>query len=431
MKVLEIIHGYPPQYNAGSENYTEAVVNELVRRGQGVAVFCREENQFLAEYNVRITTTGKRSKISKFVINVARNKDRFMNSEIDAALERILDTFNPDVAHIEHLNHLSLGIPKVLKKKGIPIVYTLHDFWLMCPRGQFIQFNLHGEPWRLCNGQENSKCAKICYERYHTGIQNTSLDVDYWTSWVSNRMKMTREAVDYIDLFIAPSHTVQQSFLRYFPEAASKVRYLDYGFNLEKLKKRKRNQEGDSFVFGYIGTHIPTKGIDYLIRAFGKLKGATTLRIWGRSREEYTPYLKSLSLEAEQTIQHSIQWMGEFDGNKIVEQVFNNVDAIVVPSIWQENSPLVIHEAQQTRVPIITADTGGMAEYVRNGENGLLFKFRDTDSLASTMQVLVDDPTKAVSLGRRGYLYSQSGDVLSVESHVEYLLGLFSDLIKG
>ena len=69
--------------------------------------------------------------------------------------------------------------------------------------------------------------------------------------------------------------------------------------------------------------------------------------------------------------------MGEYRNPEIVPEVFNRCDAIVVPSIWAENSPLVIHEALQARMPVITADYGGMAEYVHHERNGLLFRHRD------------------------------------------------------
>ena len=428
MRILEIVHGYPPKYNAGSENYTEAVTNELSKRGHEVSVFCREENQFQPEFDLQETTTLKDSKISKYVVNAARIKDRFLNSRIDQTLEEIIEKFHPDIAHIEHLNHLSLGIPKVLKDRGIPIVYTLHDFWLMCPRGQFLQFNLDGEPWRNCDGQEDIKCATICYARYQTGDPDSNMDFNYWTSWVTTRMDYARRAVDYIDKFIAPSQTVMKAFVNSFPEASGKVSYLDYGFDLSKLEKRERICESPFFVFGYIGTHIPAKGIDYLLRAFGRVNGNALLRIWGRAIGEFTPYLKVLSLEIEQVSGNRVEWMGEFDGNMMMEQVFNKVDAIVVPSIWLENSPLVIHEAQQARVPVITADMGGMAEYVKHEINGLLFKFRNVDSLAKQMQGILDNPLIATKLGQKGYLYTENGDVQSIEVHVERLIEIFKSL---
>jgi glycosyltransferase involved in cell wall biosynthesis len=83
-----------------------------------------------------------------------------------------------------------------------------------------------------------------------------------------------------------------------------------------------------------------------------------------------------------------------------------------------ENSPLVIHEAQQARIPVITADTGGMAEYVHHGENGLLFEFRSIDSLAEQMQKFINNPKLAKDLGNRGYLLNENGDIPSIEEHV-------------
>ena len=77
----------------------------------------------------------------------------------------------------------------------------------------------------------------------------------------------------------------------------------------------------------------------------------------------------------------------------------------------------MIHEAQQARVPVITADYGGMAEYVGHEENGLLFAHRDSDSLARQMQRLAADPELARRLGRRGYLQSADGDVPGMREH--------------
>ena len=104
-----------------------------------------------------------------------------------------------------------------------------------------------------------------------------------------------------------------------------------------------------------------------------------------------------------------VEWVPEYRNQEIVRDVFNRVDAIVVPSVWVENSPLVIHEAQQARVPVITADAGGMAEYVHHEVNGLLFAHRSMADLAVQMQRFVDNPDLAKRLAARGYLYSGSG----------------------
>jgi MoaA/NifB/PqqE/SkfB family radical SAM enzyme len=105
------------------------------------------------------------------------------------------------------------------------------------------------------------------------------------------------------------------------------------------------------------------------------------------------------------------------------------VDAIVVPSIWVENSPLVIHEALQARVPVITADVGGMAELVEHEVNGLLFEFRDAASLARQMGRIASEPSMAAQLGARGYLASTSGDVINIREHADAIERLYADVI--
>ena len=72
MRVLEIIHGYPPDYNAGSENYTEIVVNELAKRGHEVAIFCRIQDHSRPEFELSEISLSEH--IRKYVINIAKTK---------------------------------------------------------------------------------------------------------------------------------------------------------------------------------------------------------------------------------------------------------------------------------------------------------------------------------------------------------------------
>jgi glycosyltransferase involved in cell wall biosynthesis len=94
-----------------------------------------------------------------------------------------------------------------------------------------------------------------------------------------------------------------------------------------------------------------------------------------------------------------------------------------------ENSPLVIHEALQARVPVITANSGGMAELVHHQENGLLFAHRDPVSLAEQMQRFVDDRQLAHTLGKRGYLHAEDGSVPGMEQHVDLLEHLYATVL--
>ena len=204
--------------------------------------------------------------------------------------------------------------------------------------------------------------------------------------------------------------------------------YLDYGFDRTRLRGRLRTP-GEPFTFGYIGTHIPAKGVDHLLRAFGAVSGDARLRVWGRARGQETESLKRLATELPGDAPQKVEWLSEYKNQHIVEDVFNRVDAIVVPSIWVENSPLVIHEAQQVGVPVITADVGGMAEYVHHEENGLLFKHGDPKSLARQMQRLAEDPAWAQRLGARGYLQSADGDIPGIADHAMAIEDIYRQVI--
>ncbi|MBK6371631.1 MAG: glycosyltransferase [Flavobacteriales bacterium] len=94
----------------------------------------------------------------------------------------------------------------------------------------------------------------------------------------------------------------------------------------------------------------------------------------------------------------------------LASEVFNRVDCIVVPSIWMENSPLVIHEAQACGIPVITAEAGGMAEYVQHQVNGLLSSMRSVEDLREQNHWACIIPRKS-TLGRRGSLFSTTGGV--------------------
>ena len=431
MKILKVIHGYPMRYNAGSEVYSQGLAQALAERHE-VHVFTRMENGFLPEYALSRETDAADSRVSLHVINMARARDGYRHSAVDDAFARVLEETRPDVVHVGHLNHLSTSLAFPAKERGVPVVFTLHDYWLMCPRGQFIQMYPEdpSDPWALCDGQDDRKCAVRCYARYFSGAPDEyERDAAHWTDWVSRRMAHIREVCGAVDAFIAPSKYLLRRFRDDFGIPADKLRYLDYGFHRERMSGRRR-REGEPFTFGYIGTHIPAKGIDLLITAFGEIGGDARLRIWGRHRGADTAGLMALADRLPNGAGKRVEWMGEYENRNIASDVFDLCDAVAVPSIWAENSPLVIHEAQQARVPVIAADYGGMAEYVHHERNGLLFDHRDPDSLAVQMRRLAESPRLAQTLGARGYLQSKNGDVPDMREHAAQVERIYAEFIE-
>jgi glycosyltransferase involved in cell wall biosynthesis len=433
MRVLQVIHGYPPRYNAGSEVYTQTLARALAVRHQ-VMVFSRFEDPYRPPYTeLDETDDGCRDAgpIPVRMINMPHFRDRYRHERVDAAFARCLEEFAPDVVHIQHLNHLSTSLVTCAARHGTPSVFTLHDFWLQCPRGQFLQFFPEPEAATLglCDGQEDSKCASHCYApRYGSGEEGEwDKNVRHYAGWVGGRMRHVREIAALVHLFIAPSQQLGRRFVQEFGMPSERVAHLNYGFDLQRLHGRKRErQEHQDFVFGYIGTHVAAKGIHQLIEAFAQLDGNVRLRIWGRPHAEFTPPLQAMHRRLPTGVRERITWEGEYPNHDIVTRVFNHVDAIVVPSIWLENSPLVIHEAQEARVPVVTAAAGGMAELVRHEVNGLLYEHRNPVALAAQMSRLAGDPDWAARLGQRGYLHSADGHVPSTRQHAAEIERLYA-----
>ena len=434
MRILKIIHGYPPHYNAGSEVYSQMLCRGLAQQ-HDVHVLTREENPFVDDFSWVIEQDEQQPSITLNKVNIPSEKYRYRYqiNQFDQLVKILLAAIQPDIVHIGHLNHLSSSLVYQIAKKKIPIIYTLHDYWLMCPRGQFIQRNppKTSELWAVCDGQSDIKCATYCYSGYFSGNENESLvDISYWTDWVNRRMTHIRRIARKIQCFIAPSYYLYNRYLQNFSLSANKLIYLDYGFDLQQLTNRQRIPN-EPFTFGYIGTHIPAKGIQHLIQAFAQVKENCQLRIWGRSRLQNTDGLKAIVTRLPLETQSRISWLPEYNNKQLVETVFNHVDCIVVPSIWVENSPLVIHEALQVRIPVVTADVGGMAEYVHHEVNGLLFQHRNAYALSKQMQRLIDNPAWAKKLGSRGYLQSEDGNIPNLASHIAAIEKIYLRLIEN
>ena len=420
MHILKILHGYPPNYNAGSEVYSQSICNELSKRHK-ISVFTREENPYSTCFSIREQKINDNLTLN--FVNNPQGKDGYRHKQMDDNFSELLMQIKPDIAHIGHVNHLSTGLIDELNKLKIPIVYTLHDFWLMCPRGQFLTRSIGNENnFQLCEKQNDKKCATDCYKVYFSGREeNQTLETENWSRWTHKRMIETKAIIKKVDLFIAPSNYLRDRFINDFGVPENKIIYLDYGFPTEYLTQTEKSKEKTNYTFGYIGTHIPAKGVNILIEAFRQIEEPATLKIFGRANGQSTNALKSLA----ENSKNKIEFSGEYINHNLANEVFSNVDCIVVPSIWGENSPLVIHEAQSCKVPVITADFGGMKEYVQHNVNGLLFEHRNTNSLAEQMKFAVANPDKMKILGKKGYLYSPDGSVPNIQDHCKELEMLY------
>jgi len=135
LKVLKVIHGYPPYYLAGSEVYTANFCNEISKKVD-LSIFTRIEDEFTKPYycsesrenGIRIIRVNKPSRDYTF-------RSKYQDIRMAKIFEYYLDEIGPDIVHIGHLSHLTIQIVDIIHNKNIPIIFTLHDFWMMCIRG--------------------------------------------------------------------------------------------------------------------------------------------------------------------------------------------------------------------------------------------------------------------------------------------------------
>ncbi len=456
MKVLEVIHDFLPRHTAGSEVYTFKLSKELQKMGHEVSLFFTEADRSQKQYTLR-EYTYEGLPCFEAIVNRAYSDftETYLNPAMDALFSEVLDRTRPDVIHLQHIINHSLNYTRMARERGIPVVFTLHDYYLTCPLGgQRIRPDL-----TICHDVLSARCAR-CISRYSKGsfklkklfnrvsgritprgAGNSSpgrglaarslmrfngifdtMAVKKLIPEVEKRLLRVLEASKDVDLFIAPSRFLRDRFLDFgIPE--EKILYSDYGFDVaafRKIKKERKKHRGP-MVFGYTGSLVPHKGVHVLVHAFSALEpGRAELKIYGNLTwfPDYVARLRKIAGDAD------IKFMGAFD-NSDVPGVLADMDVLVVPSIWFENSPLTIHEAFISRTPVITSNLGGMAELIDNNVSGLVFETGDSDDLRAKMEALINEPGLLERL-RKGL-----PPVKTISDDARHMEEIFRGLIAG
>ena len=393
MKILKVIHGFPPDYMAGSEVYSYHLVKELINQDIDTFVFTRVENEFDDNYKIY---NEKFEDIQIQRVNKPKRdylyEDKFYDDKIDEIFKEYLANIKPDIVHFGHLSHLSTSLIKIVKEFNIPIVYTIHDFWLYCVKGQMI--NQDGV---ICENPSVENC---------TQCSNYVVD----SKQVKESQDHMKEMIDLIDIFISPSHTLKDFFINQGIDK-NKIQYLKYGFNTKKIIYNKKTFTKNSKInFGFMGRVIPTKGIKILVDTFKKLPNEQ-LSIYG-----------NIGIQKRFLETKNIIFKGAYDNNNINE-VLNDIDVLIVPSIWYENAPLVIQEAFLAGIPVITSDIGGMAELVKDKINGFTFKVGSCEELEILIKNISNNP---IILNN---LVNSRDMVVDIEDDVKEIIKIYEKLI--
>lgn len=409
MRVLQVAHALPPATYGGTELYTRDLAAALADRGHAVGVAAPRgaDAEIPGVETFDLPDPGGETAPAVG----ERPLDAVDRPATDERVDDLLAEFDPDVVHCQHLKHLSAGVPSACADCGVACVLTLHDFWTICHREQ-----LYRPEGRPCSGPESvAKCAD-CHRRAASVERATdggAVGVEERDrSPAARRRERLRRALSAADRLVAPSSFLRETFVAY-ATAPDRIQRCRNGVEVDRYDDTGFDRDARLTV-GYAGRVTERKGVHLLVEAVRDVPDAE-LAVFGAFDPESDPYHARLADAAgDRTTFRG--WYAERP------TPYREMDALVLPSVWYENSPLVIQEAFASGVPVVTADAGGMAELVADGEDGLTFRMGDADALADALTRLATDPSLVADL-RAGV-----EEPKRLRDHVEEILTLYEDV---
>lgn len=405
MKIVFLIHQFYPTCQYGAETYLYHLAQQLRQTGYDVRVFHRENHvprqfslgQVIQEEDIDVDGLNVHRVYLSPAYVLGRGAffyflSTFYNPPIERAFARYLDREKPDLIHIHHLLYLSGGLVRLAHQRNIPIVATLHDFWYFCMNAQLLRPSNEvcaSNPLKWYCGW----CMAAQYRpRLPGALMAFTFPLFIW------RDRYLREAMAQVDRLIAPSRFLMERHIQagFSPE---RFELLEYGINIDEIGAVQRcDTPRVPIRFGYVGSLTRHKGVHVLIQAFNRLPASVaTLDVFGSPAAfpDYSAELKALAAD-----NPAIRFRGAFDHARIGE-ILAQLDMLIVPSVWYENSPVTIREAIAAQVPVIASRIGSLPEKVRDGIDGLLFKVGDAGDLASKMLQIVQRPEQIVEFRRQ------------------------------
>ena len=360
----------------------------------------------------------------------------YRNDDMAQKVRELMSKIRPDLVHIMHLQGLSASIVPAIKEFGVPVVYTAADFWTVCP-----VVDLRRHDGVMCTGPEVSHCIRCIASRNpdprvrnvvnmvpgamlriadgfsRTPLARLSHSLRQIRA-VRERPAYIRERMESVDHVVAYTH-LTRDLLVSNGIGEGKIGVSHYGIDASQISGERHPSR--TLRLGFVGTLAPHKGCDILVRAFKMLPSEldATLSIHGDASqyESFVAELRKIAGDDER-----ITFSGAFSREGI-GRVLSEIDALVVPSRWYENAPGVIFEAFAAGVPVVATDLGGISEFVRHEQNGLLFGLEDTNELARQLRRLAAEP------GLLERLKGGIGPVKTIEEYAGELEKLYDTLV--
>ncbi len=376
----------------GSERYFFDLSEALEQEGHRVIHFSmhhpkNRKSPCSENFVKEIDFQGKRSlgKAAHFVYSF----------EAQELIKRACKQNKPDIVHVHNIAHqLTPSIFVSLQRLKVPIVQTLHDYQLICPN------------YRLyTNGAICERCKS---HKYWNAIQQRCVQ-DRWSSSFLSACEMAfhnivMDSYGHVDRFIAPSQFLYTKLLEWGRKKSS-LMYLPHF-----VEKQRQSHIQKKKQILYIGRLTAEKGVDVLIEAAQGLPEGMEVLIAGEG-----PLQEELEKRVSET-NAPCRFLG-FQSTPELDKLVQESLAVVVPSVWYENAPMVVYEALALGTPVIASRLGGLIELIEEGKNGYLFQAGDSAELRKKIEIVHSQEPLQISENQ----YTK-------ERHMKELLQLYEEL---
>ena len=377
-RLLIVSHGHPDLNKGGAEMAAYNMFKENLNQGVDAYFLARTDQtpHGGAAFSQRNS--------SREILFHTTMDDGFLFSNIKTRhmwqeFRDLLLLIKPDVVHLHHYFLLGIEILEEIKRSlpNVKIVLTLHEYLAICHnKGVMVKTNE-----KLCYKATSRDCHS-CFPEKQPG--------DFFL-----REQYIKRMFNNVDHFVSPSLFLAN-------------RYVDWGIDESKISVIENGQnyiarntitvatdnEFRPVKFAFFGQINPYKGIDVLIGALAGLskhiKKQVTIEIYGANLELQTGSYQQKVRSFMNKYGARVHFHGAYEPQEM-PTILASVDWAVVPSVWWENSPMVIQEAFNSGVPLIVSDIGGMAEKVQNGIDGLHFRQGSAFDLADKLSLCVSD----------------------------------------
>ena len=448
MRIILAVHTFFPRSSGGTEVYTLALARRLAALGNDVSIVTCESNLWGDSPEVTaVEDEWKGLRVQRVRFNILRTPNpvlyNYSNPHIEAYLRRFYQDQGAELVHVCHPGNLSTATITAARALGLPVVTMALDFWYVCPVSQLLRHDR-----TLCPGPEDLAHCLRCYVNQRKTARRVSqflnplpLGLTRWSAELCRRpwAELTRptrmvralalrqerllRTLDHVDYIISPSQFLADGLIRN-GAPPDKTIVSAHGIErqwAESLPKPKRPADHLRFAFAgmvgwHKGTHIAVEALERVPRPNG-----AQLIIYGNNKQ-FADYYEELRPRLEQSSR--ARYGGLFPHSEIAD-VLADVDVLVMPSMWYENTPVIMYEAFASRTPVIATREGGMAELIELFDGGWTFPRGDVDALASLMQSLIDSPEQVAAAREK------IKPVRTIDQHVSDLLDIYDRATRG